>query len=383
VSQPPVFAPGPDIGAVNTRRLNRQRLFEAIRRLGPISRADLAKRTRLSPPTVSAVVEELVGGAGLLREIGIGASSGGRPPMLLEFNAEFGCLMGVDFGSRAVRFAVSDLQGRILARHEAVTRVESLDQTVHQIVEGIDATVRGSGRDPRKLLAIGIGAPGATDVTTGRVISAFGLPGWTDVPVGDLVQSRFRAPVQVDNVANMAARGERWQGVAGEAADFVFVVIGDDIGAGVVIGGRVHHGHHWFAGEIGRMMLDYRVWASDQGPGGYLGSRIHPEGGAAMDELAVFLGSAVANIVTVLDPGLVVLGGSVPTGNPRFLERVRTVVSSIVPNVPALEISALGEDAQLLGAVYSAMEVAETRLLAIAGSLGGLTEPVKRRSNRK
>ena len=75
---PPLVVLGPDTGALNTRRLNRQRLLEAIRRLGPISRADLAKRTQLSPPTVSALVEELVGEAGLLREVGVGASSGGR-----------------------------------------------------------------------------------------------------------------------------------------------------------------------------------------------------------------------------------------------------------------------------------------------------------------
>jgi len=380
---PPVFAPGPDIGAINTRRVNRQRLFDTVRRLGPISRADLAKRTRLSPPTVSALVEELVSGAGLLREIGIGASSGGRPPMLLEFNTDFGCLAGVDLGSRVVRFALADLQGRVLARHEARTRVESRDQTVHQILEGIDAIVRGSGRDPRRLFAIGIGAPGTTDVATGYVLSALSLPGWTDVPLGHLVQSHFRAPVQVDSAANMAARGERWQGVAADSPDFVFVALGDEVGAGVVIGGRVHHGQHWFAGGIGWMTLDYRTWQSDQGPGGYLGSRLNSWDSAAVDDLAVFLGSAIANVVSVLDPGLVVLGGHLPNGDPRFLDLVRTVVARIVPNVPAFEVSRLGDDAQLLGSVYSAMEVAEIQLLAIAGSPDGLADPVSRSSGRR
>ena len=122
---PPLVVLGPDTGALNTRRLNRQRLLEAIRRLGPISRADLAKRTQLSPPTVSALIEELVGEAGLLREVGVGASSGGRPPILLEFNADYGCLVGVDIGSGTVRFALADLQGRVLARDEQRTRTES------------------------------------------------------------------------------------------------------------------------------------------------------------------------------------------------------------------------------------------------------------------
>lgn len=403
---PPVFVIGPDAGTLNTRRLNRQRLLEAIRRLGPISRADLSKRTHLSPPTVSALVEELVGDAALLREIGVGASSGGRPPILLEFNADYGCLVGVDIGSRTVRFALTDLQGRVLARDQQRTRADSCDATIEQVLYGIDGLFRKSGRDVRKLFAIGIGAPGMTDVTTGRVISAANLAGWTNVPLRELVQARFKAPVHVDNDANMAALGERWQGVARQANDFVFLALGAGVGAGVVIGGRLHRGHHWYAGEISRMTLDYREWQVDFGQRGYLESRIgaaaipelaparmlleragadreaavrviidaahagDAEAAAVVNELAVYLGTAIANIVAVLDPGLVVVGGGLSHAGDLLLEPVRRVVSRIVPNVPGIECSALGDEAQLLGSVYSAMEAAEARLFAIAGSPG-------------
>src|SRR5262249_12079280 len=139
------------------------------------------------------------------------------------------------------------------------------------------------GRDLRKLFAIGIGAPGMTDVTTGRVISANNLAGWTNVPLRELVQARFKAPVQVDNDANMAALGERWQGAARHVNDFGFLALGAGVGAGVVIGGRLHRGHHWYAGEISRMTLDYREWQVDFGERGYLESRI---GAAAIPELA-------------------------------------------------------------------------------------------------
>lgn len=397
-----MFVIGPDAGTLNTRRLNRQRLLEAIRRLGPISRAELAKRTRLSPPTVSALIEELVAEEGLLREIGIGASRGGRPPILLEFNAEFGCLVGVDIGSRMTRFALADLQGRVLHRRQERTRPDSCAATVHQVLDGIEQTVAESGRPLDKLFAIGIGAPGMTDVTTGRVISAVNLPGWTDVPLREFVESRFRAPSQVDNDANMAALGERWQGVARHANDFVFLALGAGVGAGVVVGGRLHRGHHWYAGEISRMTLDYREWQVDFGDSGYLERRISAaaipdwaharavlersghdgdaglrrifdaalegdaEAQAVVDELAVYLGSAIANIVAVLDPQMVVLGGGISHAGELLLEPLKRVVSRIVPNVPCLAISALGDDAQLMGSLYSAMEIAEARLLAIA-----------------
>jgi predicted NBD/HSP70 family sugar kinase len=376
--------PGSDTGAVSTRRLNRQRLLEAIRRFGPVSRADLAKRTRLSPPTVSALVDDLVSEAGLLREIGMGVSSGGRPPVLLEFNAAFGSIVGVDLGPRRLRFALADLLGRILARRDEETRLRSADETVHQILEGIDAIFRESGQNVRRLLAIGIGAPGVTDVTTGRVRSVH-LPGWAEVPLGDMVQAHFRAPVVVDNVANMAALGERWQGAASTATDFVFILVDVDLWAGVVIGGRPHRGEHWVAGGIGRMTLDNRVWRSDHGLAGYLASRICGQlssGSEEAEELAVTLGAAVANIVTVLDPSLVVFGGLMDAG-PQFLDRVRKVVSHIVPNVPSLEVSALGDDAKLLGSVSSAMELAETQLVTIAGSPGGMAEAVRRPVRRR
>jgi glucokinase len=212
--------------------------------------------------------------------------------------------------------------------------------------------------------------------------------------------------VHVDNDANMAALGERWQGAARQTSDFVFLALGAGVGAGVVVGGRLHRGHHWYAGEISHMTLDYRDWQVDFGQRGYLESRISaaaipqwararpivtraghdpeaamrvifdlarggdPEAAAVIDDLGVFLGSAVSNIVAVLDPELVVFGGGLSRAGDLLLDPVRRVVSHIVPNVPALEISALGDDAQLLGSVYSAMEVAEAKLFAIAGSAG-------------
>ncbi len=388
---------------VSTRRLNRQRLLDAIRRHGPISRADLAKRTALSPPTVSGLVEELVSDVGLLREVGMGASSGGRPPMLLEFNAEYGYLIGVDIGSRALRVALTDLQGKVIARREERTKTESCEATVEQVVSAIEATIHDGGRDRGKLFAIGIGAPGMTDVNSGTVISAANLVGWTNVPLRDLIHSRLGVPVRVDNDANMAAQGERWMGVARGASHFVFLALGAGVGAGIVIDGRLHRGHHWYAGEVCRMTLDYRDWQIDFGERGYLESRISaaaiPEWAHArtvvertgtdrelamrtifaaaehgdaeatevVNELAVYLGSAVANVVSVLDPSLVVFGGGLSHGGSVLLEPVRRVVSRIVPNVPTLATSALGDDAPLLGSVYSAMELAEARVAAIAG----------------
>ena len=391
-----------DGGSVSSRRVNRQRLIAAIRDQGPISRADLAKCTRLSAPTVSALVESLLGETGLVREVGVGVSSGGRPPILLEFNADYGCLVGVDISSRTIRFSLTDLQGRPMAQQQVRTRSDSRAAAVDQVVTGIGAILQEHRRDAATLFAIGVSAPGTADVKTGHVFAAPNLSGWIDVPLRDLVQARYQVPVQVDNDANMAALGERWQGTARSVDDFVFLSLGAGIGAGVVIGGQLHRGHRFHAGEISRMMLDYREWDADHGHRGYLGSRIgaasipkwaqarplvttagsdseaalrvlfdlarggDQEAASVLDNLSVFLGSAVANIVSVLDPQLVVFGGGLSRAGEPLVSRVRRVVARLVPNVPALELSGLGEDAPLTGSIYTARRLADVRVLEIA-----------------
>jgi predicted NBD/HSP70 family sugar kinase len=374
-------------GSLNSRRVNRQRLLEAVRRSGPISRADLAKATRLSPPTVSALVEDLLHEAGLMHEVGVGTSKGGRPPILLQFNGEFGYLAGIDVGSRVLRVALADLQGQVLARHQIPTDPAGGGAIIDQVCAVVNEVFDLTGRDRRKLYAVGVGAPGMTNVHTGRVIRAVNLPGWVDLPLRDLLQSRLNAPVRVDNDANMAALGERWQGSARRVNDFVFLALGAGVGAGVVVGGRLHRGHHWYAGEISHMNLDFREWQADFGARGYLETHVgaatlgdtRPE---TVDQLAVYLGTAVANIVAVLDPALIVLGGDVGDGGERLIEPIRRVVSRIVPNLPAIEMSSLGDDAQLVGAVYSAMETAEGRLAAWLGATSFPSRAVSRTGTR-
>ncbi|GMV22976.1 MAG: sugar kinase [Acidimicrobiia bacterium] len=403
MSLPTEYVPGGAGGSLNTRRVNRQRLLEAVRHAGPISRADLAKIIKLSPPTVSALVEDLVQEVGLLHEMGMGTSKGGRPPIMLQFNAEYGYLVGVDVGSRTLRVALTDLQGKVLARHQEPTSTVSGTAILDQIYAGVDEVFRRARRDRAKLYAIGIGAPGMTDVQSGRVIRAVNLPGWVDLPLQELAEARLGAPVRVDNDANMAALGERWRGCARQVDDFVFVALGAGVGAGVVVGGRLHRGHHWYAGEISHMNVDFREWEGDFGERGYLESRIgagaiaewqharplvedvaptahgrasavmriieaaragDPRATAVVEELAVYLGTAVANIVAVLDPALIVFGGGLSHAGDLLLSPLRRVVSKVVPNLPALALSSLGDDAQLLGAVRSAMEIAEGRLAA-------------------
>lgn len=354
---------------------------------------------------MSALVEDLLHEVGLMTEVGMGTSKGGRPPVLLQFNGEFGYLVGVDVGSRTLRVALADLQGKVLARRQVPTDPAGGEAIVDQLCGVVHEVFTSTRRDPAKLYAVGVGAPGMTDVHAGRVIRAVNLPGWVDLPLRDLVEARLGAPVRVDNDANMAALGERWQGSARRVSDFVFLALGAGVGAGVVVGGRLHRGHHWYAGEISHMNLDMREWQADFGDRGYLESHVgaaaisesqHADAAtiitaaragdaralAVIDQLAVYLGTAVANIVAVLDPALVVFGGGLSHAGDMLIDPVRRVVARIVPNMPAIGISSLGDDAQLMGAVYSAVETAETRLAAWLGATSFPSRAVGRTGTR-
>ena len=373
------------------RRLNAIRILDAVRRTGPISRASLAKRTHLSPPAVSALVDSLIT-RGLLREVGQDVSTGGRRATLVSFVADYGCVVGIDLGSTTVRYALADLGGQVLARRTEPTGNPAPARVMHQICTGIRTLFNGQASRP-PLVAIGVGAPGMTDVRRGIVIEAANLRGWKDVALKDVLTREFAVPVAVDNDVNMAALGEYWLGCARGEPNFVFIALGRGVGAGIMIDGRIHRGSQWYAGEISHLLLEHTRWRRDFGSQGYLehhvgaaaiararrrqapaaGARANtPQLAAArqgnqaaaphVTNVATILGVAVANIVTTLDPALVVVGGGIGQVGEQLLEPLRQVVEHVVPNQPLIRATALGGDAQLFGSVLSALRLANRAL---------------------
>jgi glucokinase len=396
------------------RRLNALRILDAVRRHGPISRASLARRSGLSPPAVSALVDDLIDRWGLLREIGQDVSTGGRRPTLVKFAEDYGCVVGLDLGSTAIRYALADLSGTVIARTEEPIDHPIPDRLVEQMAAGIRRLLPEGERRP-PLLAIGIGAPGMTDVEKGIVIEAANLRGWTGVPLRDLMACRFGVPVAVDNDVNMAVLGEYWLGCAQGQANFVFVALGRGVGAGIMIDGRLHRGSQWYAGEISHLLLDYKRWRRNFGAQGYLEQQVGakaiernwrrasrrarttepdlaalfsaarrgaPAASRVVNDVAVMLGVAIANLATTLDPALVVFGGGVGRVGEQLLEPVRKVVSRIVPNQPVIKVTALDGHAQLLGSVLSALRFAN-RALSDALLAGNPARPPRRAAARR
>jgi glucokinase len=238
------------------RHTNAHGILKLLRESGSCSRADLVRASGLSAPTVTNVVKDLLK-ANLVEPLGEGPSSGGRPPDMLRFKAERGCLLGVEITSQNISFLLTDLNGSELNRTQISlarkkTTPDAICSLIGEELKGLLCTQMKS-RD--KLLALGVGVPAITNVDEGKVLLISTLEGWHSVPLRAMLSKVAGCPVIVENDTNLAAQGEHFRGAAQGVKDFVFINIGTNVGAGIFLGGRIHHGAEWSAGEIAYLRL--------------------------------------------------------------------------------------------------------------------------------
>src|SRR4051795_2097277 len=234
---------------------NRARLVDALRRAGTASRADLARATGLSRSTVSSLVADLHE-RGVVAERGDDRSRAGRPGMLLALDPSAGAAVGVDFGHSHLRVAVADLSSTVLAeRLEALDVDHRADEALDRAVELVGAVLAEAGVARDRVLGAGMGLPGPIDRRTGTVGSSVILPGWAGVRAAEAMSARLGLPVLVDNDANLGALAEIAVGAGRGLDDVVYVKMASGIGAGLVLGGRLHHGATGVAGELGHVQV--------------------------------------------------------------------------------------------------------------------------------
>jgi predicted NBD/HSP70 family sugar kinase len=369
------------------RELSEQAILETIFREGPITRPEIAARTSISKPTVSAAVDRLVK-ARLVRPGGERPGRRGRTPLAFTVDSAAGYVIGVDIGSTRLRAAAIDIFGERLASLELETSAvgEQIVAAVRRLEGELSAT-------HRELLALGVSTPGVVDPATRRVTSL----AWHVSATGELdslagLEDRFGVPVRVDNDINMAAVGEKWRGLAGGASTFVFVSVGAGVGMGIVIGDELFRGVHGAAGEIGYLPLARDPFAAQHRRLGGLEDEIGADGilaayraaggeagsargvlerardgdaaaGEVVEAAAQRIGLAIATVCAVVDPELVVLGGRIG-GSRELLPAVRATVGRLLPLPTRIEVSVLAERAALEGALAMALRDARDRLFS-------------------
>ncbi|MGW4564248.1 ROK family protein [Streptomyces sp. NPDC004561] len=362
------------------RSTNERLLLDRLR-LGAASRAQLARETGLSKPTVSSALASLAA-AGLVHEVGTHAPERGRTAVLYAPDPSAGYALGVDIGRGWLRVAVVDLDGTVVARADVRNRARSAAALADLVVGTARQVVANSGVDPAEVVHGVVGTPGVYDEKQRRVRYAMHLPGWGRAGLVDRLREELGVPLEVHNDANLAALGEYTYGVGAGSRLFAYILIGTGLGMGVVSEGRLFTGAHGLAGEIG-----FLPWPGRQKPerledavsgvavveaarrfgmSGQLTAKAvfdaARQGNAAAARAVELEGERIAHTVAaaaaVLDPDLVVLGGGVGHSVDLLLRPVHEHLRALTPLRPRIAPSRLGEDAVLLGAVATALDTA-------------------------
>jgi predicted NBD/HSP70 family sugar kinase len=371
------------------REANRGRVLEAVKAHGALTQVEVAGLTGLSPATVSNIVKELVA-AGVLSARP--STRSGRRAQQVSLARGVGICVGVDFGYRHLRVALADLSQEILAEqrlplpadHRADLGLDRAALLVGDLLERIDSS-------PQEVLGIGLGVPAPVNIATGRIGSATLMPGWQGVQLAEELSARLRAPVVVDNNANLGALAEVQRGAARGCANVAYIRVSNGVGSGLVLGGQLFRGHVGTAGEIGHVTIDENGPVCRCGNRGCLETFVRApvllemlrasHGAMSLREVISraqqgdagcrrvladagrHIGVAVAGVCNLLNPELVVLGGALAAAEDLLLDPMRDVVERFALPAAAEGVRVvpgqLKERAEILGAVGLAVRHAE------------------------
>lgn len=373
------------------RAINERILWEHLRNNGPMSRAQLARATGLSKPTVSHALGNLER-VGLVRPTGEkSAENGGRHGILYEADPTAGYVLGIDIGRSWIRVAVADLTGKIVVRRDGHNQAQTTQDLVSMAVELAKKTVGEAGLAWSQVVHTVVGTPGVFDQLSGQVMLAPNLPGLEEYGIIEMLQSTLGSSLTVDNDANLAALGERVFGGGREVDTFVFLTIGTGIGMGIITNGTLYRGAHGAGGEVAYLPLGMStiptVESSAMQHGmleeaaaargivrSALAMGMQPplsakrifdaaragdsQALAVVEQETHLLAQAIAVVAAVLDPEMVVIGGGIGQNFDLLGQRLAHHLHEMTLIRPRIVPSQLGQDVVLLGAIATGLEIA-------------------------
>lgn len=311
--------------------------------------------------------------------------------------AEPAYVLAVDIGGTNLRMELADMDGAVKARRvDSTVGLLEARTVVDKILDGLQLLLREVSAQPGALKAVAAGAPGITDADTGLVIATSYLLGWCDVPLRKMLEDALNVPAAVDNDVNLAALGESWCGAAAGVDSFAFLALGTGVGAGLFLNGRLYRGHNWTAGEIGYMLVPgLPPSGAERNQPGVLESRIGGEGirqqwrtlasrtslpadltatqifdhacqgdpvaRELLGQTAALLARSIFNINLILDLPLFVLGGGVGMHDALHHAVLAELEALNLRTPPRVERSVCGPNAQIMGALRLALDIAQAR----------------------
>jgi predicted NBD/HSP70 family sugar kinase len=358
------------------------------------TKAQLSLITGLSRSTVSARVDVLVS-KGLLQAAGEAASSGGRPPAQIEFNRRARIVIAADLGVTHGVVAISDLSGEILAIHRENIRIaDGPEPVLDWLVACAKKLLAEGGFVESSVAGIGVGVPGPVEHLTGRPTNPPLMPGWDDFCIPNYLREAINLPVLVDNDVNILALGEHAL-LGFDVDDLVFVKVATGIGAGVISGGTLQRGARGTAGDLGHVQVPYNR-SSTRDPKDELDLEAIASGTAIARQLSemgvvahtsqdVFellrsrnaqsiqatrqagreIGEVLATLVNILNPAMIILGGSIGGSGEELLAGIREVVYHRSTPLSTQNLSIVQSQAGDTGGVVGAAIMVIQRVLSI------------------
>jgi N-acetylglucosamine repressor len=367
------------------KTVNKSIVLNKIRTSESISRAQIAKETKLTPPTVSSIVKELIQ-EGIVKESEIGESSGGRKPTMLQINSSGFYVIGVDAGPETVKSMLTDLSGKIILRNSQVLDQPMTNEMfLNLLKESIQDIITSSENLKGEIIGIGVAMHGMVEVESGISLFAPNLQ-LTNIPIKQTLEETFQLEVKVENDARAMALGESWFGGHNDVNSLIVVNIGSGVGAGTVMNGKLYHGAQDIAGEFGHMTIDLHGKVCECGNRGCIQTLVSGEAIAArardefqldqpisakeiyvqakngtekyiqyLSHVGEIIGIGLTNIVHLINPERIVLGGGVMKSAefiyPSICNTIELRVLTQKAKNTNVMVSKLGDDATLLGAV--------------------------------
>ena len=240
------------------REMNRFLILNCVREQGPIARVSIAQRTGLSRTTVSSIIETLIK-EGFVREGSLldASPTGGRRAILVHFNADAGYVLGVDAGRTHFTVIATNLAAEVIARHSGpFDATRGPDICLPELVRELREFTRREGISWDRIIGVGMGIPGPMDARLRKLISPPRMPGWDGVDIRQILRRELNVPIYLDNDANMGALGESRFGAGRKVSELAYIKVGTGIGCGLVINGVVYRGSRGSAGELGHVTID-------------------------------------------------------------------------------------------------------------------------------
>jgi glucokinase len=389
---------------VTIRNHNRSLILQTIEKKGRIFRADLAKLTQISEPTVSAIIENLLQKK-LVRESGLGESKSGRKPVMIQFNPKAGFVIGIDAGGTYIKMGIADLGGRFIFKRRFLSNTIGLGETaIAGLANLVMQIIEESKIKPERILGLGLSVPGIADPEKG-IVSFAPVFQWHEISISKILSQKLGMPVSIENDVNSAALAEKQWGVAQDFQDFVFVNIDTGIGAGLILNNELHGGYLNAAGEIGYTIVDISWLKHQANPEsltfgcleslagasgivkraqtlGFIKESDQPEElsveeifSAAnqgdpialkvVDEITDYLAVGMINAALIVSPQAIVLGGGIAGAGTILMESLQKKINAVSPIKPQILLSSMNTDAGLIGAASLAVRKAKQRLIEL------------------